>query len=255
MVRGISTFTHHFKTFDTAFVVIGGTASTLLLNEVGIDFRATKDVDVVLFVETLSAEFAEALWNFVEEGGYKNRQVSTEKPLFYRFWKPKNESYPEMIELFSRKPDGIVLRKGSHLTPIPITEEAASLSAILMDDLYYELAITGRRFVDGLPVLGAEYLIPFKARAWLDLSKRREDGEQVDDKDIKKHRNDVFRLYQIISLQDRVSLPPEVAKDLKAFLQATEGSGLDLSQIGIKGSTLVDAVYGLKQVYGIAEDA
>lgn len=113
--------------------MIGGTASMILLNEVGLDFRATKDVDVVLFVEALSAKFANTFWDFIEEGGYNNRQVSSGKPIFYRFWKPRNQVYPEMIELFSRNPDGISLRPGSHLTPIPIAEEVTSLSAILMN--------------------------------------------------------------------------------------------------------------------------
>ncbi|HPP73503.1 MAG TPA: hypothetical protein PLU88_00045 [Armatimonadota bacterium] len=233
--------------------MIGGTASMILLNEVGLDFRATKDVDVVLFVEALSAKFANTFWDFIEEGGYNNRQVSSGKPIFYRFWKPRNQVYPEMIELFSRNPDGISLRPGSHLTPIPIAEEVTSLSAILMNESYYNLAITGRRLVEGLPVLSAAYLITFKARAWLDLRKRRENGQQIDEKDIRKHRNDVFRLYQIISTEQRIYLPPEVAGDMRAFLLAVEDSKLNLSQIGIQGFTLTDAVDGLKQVYGLTD--
>ena len=251
MVKGIDMFRRHFKTFDTAFVVIGGTASTLLLNEVGLEFRATKDVDVVLLVEALSVEFAEAFWNFIEEGDYENIHQSTGKPLFYRFWRPKNTAFPEMVELFSRRPDAIGLRTGSHLTPIPIAEEIASLSAILMNDSYYGLAKIGRRLVDGLPVLGAEYMILFKARAWLDLSRRQEAGEQIDDKDIRKHMNDVFRLYQIISLETRVNLPTEVAVDLEAFISALQENGPNLSQLGIRGFTLADAVNGMIEVYGL----
>lgn len=251
MVRGIDIFRNHFEAFDTAFVVIGGTASTILLGEAGLGFRATKDIDVVLFVEALSTEFAEAFWDFVEEGGYENTQRSTGKPLFYRFRKPKNEAFPEMVELFSRRPDAIGLRAGSHLTPVPITEEVASLSAILMSDSYYALARDGGRLVDGLPILDAEYLIPFKARAWLDLSKRREAEEQIDDKDIRKHMNDVFRLFQIISLEARVSLPLDVAGDLRNFLDAMEDNGPNLSQLGIRRLTLADALRGLREVYGL----
>jgi hypothetical protein len=250
MVRGIDVFKRHFETFSTAFVVIGGTASALLLDEVGLDSRLTKDIDVILFVEALSVEFVEAFRGFVEEGGYENRQSSTGKPVFYRFRKPKNEAFPEMIEIFSRRPEVIELREGSHLTPIPVAEEVTSLSAILMEESYYALARTGGRLVDGLPVLGAECLIPFKARAWLDLSQRREAGEQIDGRDIRKHMNDVFRLYQIISPEARVDLPVEVADDLKAFLDAMEGNGPDLSQLGIRAFTPADAVRGLREVYG-----
>ena len=42
-----------------------------------------------------------------------------------------------MIELFSRTPEGLELAEGSHLTPLPIEEAAASLSAILLDENYY----------------------------------------------------------------------------------------------------------------------
>lgn len=251
MVKGIDVFRKHFESFDSMFVVIGGTASLLVLGEGGIDFRATKDIDVVLYVEVLTPEFAEAFWDFIEEGGYENTQQSTGKRLFYRFHKPKNEAYPEMVELFSRKPDAIKLRAGSHLTPIPVDEEVASLSAILLEDSYYALAQNGRRLIDGIPVLGAEYLIPFKAKAWLDLSHRRDAGERVDNNDIKKHRSDVFRLYQMISLQERFVLSPGIASDLKTFLDAMEDSGPDLSQIGISGFTLADALSGLREVYGL----
>ena len=251
MVRGIDVFKKHFEMFDMAFVVIGGTASMLVLDEGGLGFRATKDIDIVLYVEVVSAEFAEAFWAFIEEGDYENIQQSTGKRLFYRFRKPKNEAFPEMVELFSRKPDAIGLRAGSRLTPIPIDEDVASLSAILLEDSYYALAQTGRRFIDGLPVLEAECLIPFKAKAWLDLSKRRDDGEQIDDRDIRKHRNDVFRLYQIISLETKVDLPPMVAGDLKRFLDAMENSGPDLPQLGIRGFTLADALQGMRGVYGL----
>ncbi|UVC15323.1 hypothetical protein [Mesorhizobium onobrychidis] len=41
-------------------------------------------------------------------------------------------------------------------------------------------------------------LIPFKARAFLDLTARAESGEKIDGKNIKKHRNDVFRLAQLL---------------------------------------------------------
>lgn len=251
MVKGLDVFKKHFESFDGMFVVIGGTASTLVLEEGGLGFRATKDIDIVLYVEALTPEFAEAFWDFVEAGEYQNTQQSTGQRLFYRFNKPKNEAYPEMVELFSRQPDAIKLREGSRLTPIPVDEEVASLSAILMDDAYYALARDGGTIIDGMPVLGAEYLIPFKAKAWLDLSQRRDAGERVDDKDIRKHKNDVFRLYQIISLDTRIGLPTDVADDLKAFLDAMEDGGPDLAQIGVPRITLTDALRGMRQVYGL----
>ena len=223
----------------------------LLLDEGGLDFRATKDIDVVLYVEAVSAEFLDAFWTFVKDGGYKIAQQGTGERLFYRFRKPENEEFPEMVELFSRKPDAIGIREGSHLTPISINEELASLSAILLEDDYYTLALNGRKLIDGLPVLQAEFLIPFKAKAWLDLSRRRESGEAVDGKDIRKHRNDVFRLYQIISGETKVDLTASVAEDLRIFIDATEESNLNIRQLGILSFTLADALQGMREVYGL----
>jgi len=43
------------------------------------------------------------------DGGYQVRERSEGKPHFYRFQKPMNLSFPVMLELFSRMPDGLVL--------------------------------------------------------------------------------------------------------------------------------------------------
>jgi len=80
------------------------------------------------------------------------------------------------------------------LTPLLIDDEISSLSAILLNEAYYELLKTGQKMVDGIPVLSPTCLIPFKAKAWLELN-----GDQVDSKNIKKHKNDVFRLALLIT--------------------------------------------------------
>lgn len=61
-----------------------------------------------------------------------------------------------------------------------------------------------------MPVLDKAGIIPFKARAWLDLSRRRDEGEMVDDKDVKKHRNDVARLLQLLSPEANFDLPEAI---------------------------------------------
>src|SRR5882724_775014 len=137
--RGKGTlFQSHFARYADQYVLIGGTAATLAMEEAGLEFRATKDLDIVLHIEALNDEFATAFWAFVEQGEYEIRRASkTGKPVLYRFQKPKNERFPAMLELFCRSPDGMVLAAGSQLTPIPIEDETASLSAILLDDAYY----------------------------------------------------------------------------------------------------------------------
>lgn len=54
MAAGIKVFRDHFKDFSDQYVVIGGMACDLLLNDAGLDFRITKDIDMVLIVEAMT---------------------------------------------------------------------------------------------------------------------------------------------------------------------------------------------------------
>ena len=104
-----------------------------------------------------------------------------------------------MIEIFSRNPDFIILEDDTVLTPLLIDDEISSLSAIFLNEAYYELLKTGQKMVDGIPVLSSTCLIPFKTKAWQDLKECKLNGDQVDSKNIKKHKNDVFRLALLIT--------------------------------------------------------
>lgn len=223
MVVSIDRFRAHFSGHDHQYVLIGGAACELLMEEAGLDFRATKDLDIVLIVEALDPAFSETFMAFVQAGGYEIRQRSEGSRILYRFAKPTTEGYPAMLELFSNAPEGFDLAPGSQLTPIPIADEAASLSAILLDADYYAFLKTMGRSLDGIPVLDEAGIIPFKARAWLDLSRRRDEGEKVDDRDVKKHRNDVARLLQLLTAEATYDLPEAVKADMRAFIEALAG--------------------------------
>ena len=43
---------------------------TVAMDAAGLEFRATKDLDIVLCVEALDATFVTAFWTFVDSGGY-----------------------------------------------------------------------------------------------------------------------------------------------------------------------------------------
>lgn len=217
--EGLDQFRQSFAAHAHQYVLIGGTAATLAMEDAGLNFRATKDLDVVLHIEAIDAAFGETFWRFVEEGQYEIREASaTGKRTFYRFQKPADERFPVMLELFCRAPQGIALAAGSHLTPIPIDEAVASLSAILLDDDYYEFIMSGRRETDGLPWVGEDRLIPLKAVAWLDLKARHANGEAVDAKNIRKHANDVLRLAQLLAPDTRIAVVEKIARDRARFL-------------------------------------
>jgi len=219
MVKGLNHFREWFSQYSVQYVLIGGTAASLTMESAGLSFRSTKDLDIVLHIEALTPAFGEAFWRFVEAGEYAVRQASdTGKPVFYRFQKPANTEFPSMVELFARAPDGLALAPGAQLTPIPMGDAVSSLSAILLDDAYYEFIHSARREVDGLSWVTEECLIPLKAVAWLDLSERKAQGASIDSKDIRKHLNDVLRLSQLLSPETKVPLPFKIGSDLRRFL-------------------------------------
>lgn len=236
MVTGLDLFRSHFHDYSDRYLLIGGTACDLLMEAAGVGFRATKDLDILLCTEALDAEFVRVFWDFVHAGDYAIQEKSTGQKQFYRFQKPKAAGYPVMLELFSRVPDALQIAPGSHLTPLPVEEEVSSLSAILMDDEYYAFIRSGRTERDGLPLVGAEHLIPLKAHAWLDLTRRQAAGESIDSKTIKKHKNDVFRLYQIIDPEVDPGAPDRVKQDLRDFMTAVAAEGIDLKALGISGA-------------------
>jgi len=84
MVFGLESFKTWFKGYDNQFVIIGGTACDLLMNAEGIDFRATKDIDMVLIVESLTADFGHRFWEYVKEGGYQHKSKSSGEGVYVR---------------------------------------------------------------------------------------------------------------------------------------------------------------------------
>jgi hypothetical protein len=191
------------------------------MEDKGLEFRATKDLDIVLEITATRGEFGRKFWEFIELGAYQIRQNSEGKSQYFRFQNPGNSEFdfPVMLELFSSRLDLSGIDAGSTLVPVPMGEDASSLSAILLDDDYYQLIQLGKTLINGLPVVSAPYLIPLKAKAWLDLTARKDNGGQVDSKSIKKHLRDVFRLVSVITPDYPAELPNSVKADMKAFVE------------------------------------
>lgn len=237
-IRGLDVFGQHFSEFRDQYVLIGGVASWLTMDEAGQSFRATKDLDIVLVIEALNPDFVGAFWEFVRAGGYAIRQVGEidgKRPVFYRFQNPENEAYPAQLELFSRAPDGIERPTDATLTPIPTDESVSSLSAILLDQPYYQYLLEGRHSNEQLTFIGADRLIPLKAHAWLDLSARKEAGEQIDSKNVRKHRNDILVLSGQLT-DDPIKLPESIQNDMRAFVERLAKEEVDLNALKLKGT-------------------
>lgn len=61
MVKGLDVFAAYFAGDEARYVLIGGVATHLVLDEAGLATRATKDLDIVLCVEALDAAFGKKL--------------------------------------------------------------------------------------------------------------------------------------------------------------------------------------------------
>ena len=251
MVLGMESFKQWFMEYADQYIIIGGTACDLLMEENGLDFRATRDIDMVLIIESLTPEFAMKFWEYVKAADYKHIRKSSGTPQFYRFSNPVSYDYPQMIELFTGRTDIIKTSDNAVLTPLHIDDEISSLSAILMDRDYYQFLRDGRQVLDSLSILDVGHLIPFKAKAWIDLTHRQKNGEHVDGKNIRKHKNDVFRLSMILTAETKIDLPVSIRRDLEDFLSAMEDEQVDLKAFGIYRQTRKDIINKLKTIYNI----
>ncbi len=218
MVRGLDKFKEYFEQFTDNYVIIGGTACDMIIDQAGFTPRATKDIDIILVVEALDAKFVKQFWKFIKEGKYELKEKSEDDRKYYRFIKPGNPEFPFQIELFARNPDLLDLDEDTHTTPIPVDDDLSSLSAILLEDTYYKYLIENSTIEDGVQRANIQALICLKAKAYLDISKRIDAGGKEDSKHLRKHKGDVFRLGVMLAETDRFEIPDVIKADIKEFV-------------------------------------
>lgn len=189
MIRGLTHFSEYFKDHSDNFILVGGVATYLLLEEAGATrVRPTKDLDIVLIMKPSSA-FLNALKEYVKNGGYEIQRGNKDQATFYRFQKPTRDEFPIMIELFATVESGVELFEGQHIVPVANEGGIESLSAILLDEEYYSIIKKNAIEKGGINILNELALIPFKAKAYLEIKARGEDS-----KNWKKHRADIINL-------------------------------------------------------------
>jgi hypothetical protein len=219
MVRGIGKFKEYFAGYEDNYIIIGGTACDILEENAGLQPRATKDIDIILIVEALTADFVKRFWDFIKSGQYKTRQKGNGKHEYFRFLKPENEDFPLQIEIFARKPDILKIAEEVRLTPVPVGEDLSSLSAILMNDDYYHFTLEHSQVESEIRLANIESLIILKAKAFMDLSERKTNGETVDEKNIRKHKNDIFRLSIMLTEADKFVLSADIQNNMREFCE------------------------------------
>ena len=172
------------------------------------------NIDMILVLEDKKEDFGTVFWEYIISGGYKCEQKKDEVH-YYRFIDPK-PGFPKQIELFSRRKD---FKLDQRIIPVFISEDISSLSAIALDDDFYSFMMRGRKVVDNICVLDADYLIPFKMYAWLNNKDDRDNNvRNVNSKDIKKHKKDVFLLMSLINPEIKIETSGSVRMVVSRFL-------------------------------------
>ena len=65
------------------------------------------------------------------------------------------------------------------------------------------------------------------------MTKTKESGKHVNDKDLRKHKNDVFRLIQIVTLEKDINIYGSVEETIKEFIKRMETEPVDFNNLGI----------------------
>ena len=232
-MEGLDKFREAFEAYSDNYVVIGGAACDITMTGTVVQPRATHDIDMIVIVEHMSVEYGERFWQFIKEAGYRPEKCRTkegESPKYelYRFVEGK-PGYPEMIELLSRHPNVLGEPKGLIIEPLPIGEDVSSLSAIILDDDYYNFTIEHSHITDGIRHADSAALIALKARAYLNLQQDKADGKHVNTKDIKKHRSDVLKNVVLIAPDEEIPAPASIVACIKDFVAAIRNNWDELA--------------------------
>lgn len=216
MIQGLVNFADYFKDNNDDYVVIGGLATAMVMNELGFIARATKDIDLVVISKD-NEDFIKKLLEFIDVAGYKTKQRTDNdsRHNLFRFLDSENKTYPEQIELFAIHEADSEILTDSHIIPIDTPEYYDYLSAILLDTDYFNLLMKHTTNIDDLHVATPEALIPLKIHAYLNLSESK--SSQA-----KKHFTDVIRLVTMLDDDDTVELEGSPKEDFVKFLPILE---------------------------------
>jgi len=187
MVKGLNIFRDCFRQFEGSFTLIGGAACDEWFTAQGLPFRATKDLDIVLIIEVLAPEAIRALAGFHRRWAIRDPPANGRITCALSLCQTAEGAIPVHVGVFQpeagRDQPGRRAKKSCRCRnrrPSPVCPPFSSMT------------ITTRSFQnhkdvrDGLSFANATALIPLKANAWLNLSKRKAGGEKLDAKDIRQ---------------------------------------------------------------------
>ena len=210
---GLSHFQKYCKEFDEQYVVVGGFATIMLLDEeLGEGHgKATFDIDLVLLTNN-SVELAQRIKQYITDGKYDIQVGEKEQYKYYRFNNPKEENFAKEIELFASNENKLELDDKQRILPIDPEEGLYSLSAIMLDPEYFEMIKNNVNKSGAAPCTNTQATIMLKMSAFYDLKKR-------EDNKWKKHRRDILKLSLLLTGEEEIKLVGRMEEDFDSFIQ------------------------------------
>lgn len=258
MVKGWDTFREYMAEFPNSYVIIGGTAMQHALDAAPKNPRNTRDIDIVLVIDVLDDAFMAAFWQMIIDGEYATHHnvEGNQKKKYWKFKDPQAADFPGEIEIFSGKLElPFPLMPGAKFTPVPANGDVPSLSAILMDQDYYDFLNANHSIRDDVKLANNQALICLKAKAWLDLRERKKTDPSIDKKKVVKHKNDVFRLVALLTPDTTIAVPDSIKADLTLFASEVENElpeRVHYKEMGMLNVTSENLLKLFKTVFAIA---
>lgn len=242
---GLSHFQEFCKDLDDNYVVVGGFATIMLLDkQLKGHGKATYDIDLVLLTNN-SLEMSKRIKKYIKEGDYKIQIGEKDQYRYYRFIEPKKDNFAKEIELFASNKNDLKLEDSQRIIPIDPDEGLYSLSAIMLDQEYFEMIKENVDKTGVAPCTNVQATIILKMSAFYDLKNRGEDKW-------KKHRRDIFKLALLLTGEEKLKLKGRMLKDFNSFILHIEN---DLNAKDIKnfsdGLSIIkeDVIKILKEVF------
>lgn len=234
--RSLSIFIDSFKKYNEDFVIIGGTSCFMHFNQHPIEtFRTTKDIDIVVTIimeNKNTKQFAANLKDFIDKGNYTKGRKQEDKVVYYRFYTKKSD-FPDQIELFMPVEHDIF--RDEHIGKLK--DELYPFSGILLDSEYVNLLKNNTEIIEGIRFSSILMTIIMKMKAWKHLRHLASDGVNIRSKNIKKHNNDIYRLWKLLTEKHTIEVGKNIYEELIDIKTELEEENIDLINFGIKGIT------------------
>ena len=87
----------------------------------------------------------------------------------------------------------------------------------------------------------------------MDLSDRKDAGEQIDSKNIRKHKNDVLRLASYLDIKDSLEIAGQIKVDAENFINKIKDDITEPRDLNLPDISYEELLERLKACYNISE--